>query len=164
MKHFPIVPIILSCMLLLTVSCQDYQELLPKGKANKEGVEIKTSKVKVNNVLEVDIPNSLKNLKLLQNNHSSNWLVIQNSIYEGEMMLSTGEDGHISSIKVRGEIANHIEKTYLVDTFGDANSLRWDDPVPQLEPIECFMDCMRGQPLNGYIVAGCLVICGWKSI
>jgi len=133
--------------------------------ASLDGKSIKSNNTKVQTVkvLDLNVPASF-NMQLLQNNYSSDWLSIKNSMYEGEMMLSTGENGYISSIKVRGEIANHIEKTYLISKFGNDINFPWDDPKPQLQPIECFMDCMRGQPLNGWIVAGCLTICGWKSI
>ena len=78
--------------------------------ASLDGKSIKSNNTKVQTVkvLDLNVPASF-NMQLLQNNYSSDWLSIKNSMYEGEMMLSTGENGYISSDKMRRRIKSHLD-------------------------------------------------------
>ena len=168
MKHLPIVPFIFSFLLLLTVGCQEVKEVLPKNQLSLENKSVENeinniAKIQNSDVLELNIPHFFTT-QLDEFDANSGWVNINNPSYKGELMITTGSNGYISSIKVRGDIVNHVESNYLTNVFGDVNVLRWDDPIPKKEPLKCFGDCMRGQPLNSWVVAFCIAACALQQI
>ncbi len=116
MRHIPIIPMVLLLMLCFSFSCNN-EEVIPEN----ESITIQQIKE-----TELDIPNFFL-FEMEDKNAQSEWITLENSTYSGEVKISTNAKGYINSIKVRGEIANNIEKTYLKDEFGNL------PPLPQVQ-------------------------------
>ncbi len=152
----------LLCMLLFTVSCQDkIEEVLPSKSNNLEKVSKSINQETSNNVqgslLELNIPVYLQR-KLDIANNSSGWIKMNHAEYEGDIMIVAGSDSLITSITIRGEVAQHLSADFLVNLM----DLPEGDTQLRIQPIKyllCFGNCMGGRPWHPINIGGCAVAC-----
>ena len=173
MRHIPIIPIVLVLFLTISVSCNKYtDEVLPTNETSNSklgkfsSVNNQVNQVSNVSILDLDIPQFFV-FDTKDKNFASNWITIENSMYEGEIRITTDSKGFINSIKVRGEIADHIQNTYLTQGLGSL------PPYPQVttnqqlalpqewkEKVFCMNNCMGINP-SALRIAACAGVCAF---
>lgn len=147
MRKLFVIPIYFVLIALSSFSCQEYENFYSSEKTVKIQEQI----------LSLNLPAEFKQDKDVANS-STGWSSLNHSKYKGEVNVFTDENGHISAIKLRGEIVNFVSKDILYNYYslkpnknGDLNLIVLGNERNRLEEY-------------GKCMGGCLPWGGWSPM